>query len=269
MLANALEANTSITAFTLLGNPVNGDHLIRPAIINTKAPITHWNDQPLSEEILEARRRRKLELAVPIPTASSLVARETEWLNAEQECSRKRVKCEASEIALVNLDKQIEDSEKLTKTLKEMRFELKKQITQDKQQVAAGEKEASKLQKQWALVARQIEAGGDAKPPAATAPKSPAAPKTPAAAAAPKTPVAAAAPKAPVAAAAAAPKVPVSPPATATPKAPAPTCPDCKSSKMTRKLVPCNHQTCGVCVRKAIKNGCCVCLKPVLDSVII
>ncbi|KAH9254039.1 hypothetical protein BASA81_007914 [Batrachochytrium salamandrivorans] len=68
LLANAVEKNTCIGGFTCMDNPFNfpdGENYdpstnepVKRAIIASKAPITMWNDQPLPQDMVEARRQR-------------------------------------------------------------------------------------------------------------------------------------------------------------------------------------------------------------------
>lgn len=61
LLANAVEKNTEMSAFTCEGNRIDNaktDEIMKQAIINTKAPIIMWNWNLLPRDVMEAIKLR-------------------------------------------------------------------------------------------------------------------------------------------------------------------------------------------------------------------
>lgn len=83
MLAEAVRENRALTGFSCFGNPDGfeaDENALRQAVIDTRAPLQVWNNNPLSSDIVAERNRRPPTLpssspAVPAPSSKKGFAR--------------------------------------------------------------------------------------------------------------------------------------------------------------------------------------------------
>lgn len=97
-LAVAVEKNTKIGEFTCMQNKCNfsngiynsnSDDVIKQAITSSSAPITKWNNQELSVDIVQARKRKLLAAAVANPPSKEEMIAIRIALAAEQHVYQK------------------------------------------------------------------------------------------------------------------------------------------------------------------------------------
>lgn len=162
LLANALQRNTTLGAFTCTENPLNfsngrnydskTEEILRQAIINTKAPIKQWNCKPLPRDVIEARNLLVAAATLnSIPSAEKLIAIDRTVSETRVKLTHMQAKLNADMKERYELTARIELHDRELTQMKHNLHKLDLQIAQeqhDMEQFRAVLAENEKLQRE-------------------------------------------------------------------------------------------------------------------------